>query len=414
MAKVGMPMMKSSLSPNKSAKSKTCPVSKAWREMNDNREGVDKDIDHSKTCENEWVKGYSKMDVERICRSIIDDIDKKRAPGERKLREDTVCLIFGVIKPPESFMDKLTKEEQEQFLKDALNEIEKLLPCRIVNGKKISSVIAAVIHNDEGNPHLHFCFVPWHFDVEKNRWTLNAKKEFNLKFFNKVNKNMPQQLRDLGWKDIEDCNLFEVKREDPEYEKKLQEHKKNRKKGGLSSTEYKKRMDAEIMEKDKQLSDLEKRNKKAKKGNKKLKQRENKINAQIAQKQAEIEDLDEIISQKEEYNKKLDQVTKEKRAEYVTLVQKAQNLIESIKPIKRLVQIIAAFREFGLFNFIRNGLDRGLNQVADDGFYGLDRESDAVQGCFELDNIIENGLDLDLEELENSIKSVESLQDIER
>ncbi|SUO38357.1 Uncharacterised protein [Faecalicoccus pleomorphus] len=110
----------------------------------------------------------------------------------------------------------------------------------------------------------------------------------------------------------------------------------------------------------------------------------------------------------------MDQATKEKRAEYVTLVQKAQNLIESIKPIKRLVQIIAAFREFGLFDFIRNGLDRGLNQVADDGFYGLDRESDAVQGCFELDNVLRNGLDLDLEELENSIKSVESLQDIER
>lgn len=397
MAKVGIPMMKSSLSPSKSSKSKTCSVGKAWREMNDKREGVDKDIDHSKTYQNVWVKGYSEMDVEKICQSIIDDIDKKKAPGEKKLRKDTVCLIFGVIKPPESFMDKLTKEEQEQFLVDALEKIEELLPCRIVNGKKVSSVVAAVIHNDEGNPHLHFCFVPWHFDTEKNRWTLNAKKEFNLKFFNEVNKKMPQKLREKGWKDIEDCNLFEVKREDPEYEKKLQEHKKNRKEGGLSSTQYKKRMDAEIMKKDKQLSDLQKGIVKAKSKNDELKHVIDNLDTEIAQKRAESKGLDDLIHQQKEHNKRL--------------IDKARQLVNQIKPLERIVQIIAAVREFGLFDkFIRSHLHQKLEQIWDpNGFEGADPL--AVKGLYDLSEIIEEDLDMEMEELENSISSIKEMDE---
>lgn len=406
-AKIGMPFMKASLSPSKSSKSKTCSVSKAWHEMNDDRAGKDKDIEKTKTCQNVWIKGTTDMDMELICQSIIEEQNAlRKEAGERKMRADTVCLIFGVIKPPEAFMDTLKKEEKERFLRDALELVDEMLPGITVGGKRQSPVLAAVIHNDEGNPHLHYCYVPWHLDIERNRWTLNAKKEFNLKFFNTVNKNLPAKLREKGWKEIEDCHLFEVKREDPEYEKKLQEHKEKRKESGLSSTAYKKRMDAEIMDKDEKIREK----------SKKLQNQNNQIKSlkqSIQEKENQVHGLNIQIKNKEQkIQKQNESITEQKSV--------LGRLLDVLNPLKKVNRIIKALNYFGILEQIKDfiwGRIQEVNQYYNDNFKEYadvmtDPEGkEAFKGLDELEGLLLDGSEINLDQ---TVKETEKLLNEER
>ena len=67
---VGLPCLKLSLSPSTQKHhgkaAKTCSVGDAWKEMNDEREGRDKTIDHELTKDNVWLCGNTDMDLEQV------------------------------------------------------------------------------------------------------------------------------------------------------------------------------------------------------------------------------------------------------------------------------------------------------------------------------------------------------------
>ena len=83
-AKVGIPCMKCSINPsqtinkNSGKKSKTCGVSSAWREMNDDRLGRDETIDKEMTHLNVWMEGSSDMDLVGQVEKEINRINEER------------------------------------------------------------------------------------------------------------------------------------------------------------------------------------------------------------------------------------------------------------------------------------------------------------------------------------------------
>ena len=103
---VGLPCLKLSLSPSTQKHhgkaAKTCSVGDAWKEMNDEREGRDKTIDHELTKDNVWLCGNTDMDLEQVVQSEIDMINSERAEfGKRKMRVDAVSAIELIQKPPQ-------------------------------------------------------------------------------------------------------------------------------------------------------------------------------------------------------------------------------------------------------------------------------------------------------------------------
>ena len=102
---VGLPCLKLSLSPSTQKHhgkaAKTCSVGDAWKEMNDEREGRDKTIDHELTKDNVWLCGNTDMDLEQVVQSEIDMINSERAEfGKRKMRVDAISAIELIQKPP--------------------------------------------------------------------------------------------------------------------------------------------------------------------------------------------------------------------------------------------------------------------------------------------------------------------------
>ena len=72
---------------------------------------------------------------------------------------------------------------------------------------------------------------------------MNAKAEFNLKFFNYINKNYPERMRSKGY-DIEDCKTYDRLSEEEKEQRRLhpEEH-------GVEAYKYKQKKQAEMTKK---------------------------------------------------------------------------------------------------------------------------------------------------------------------
>jgi peptidoglycan hydrolase CwlO-like protein len=155
----------------------------------------------------------------------------------RHIREDATVMCATVIKPPAEYMSQLTKGQQRQLLLDAYEKL-----CEIVGRKNMK---AAVIHFDELNPHLHTFWMP----ITPDR-RLCAKEMHGLKFFGRLNREMPEFLRQHGW-DIADCHAYDAEEEqklreemgDAAYRKHKQEQRTKR---GRESTVFKHEAQAEV------------------------------------------------------------------------------------------------------------------------------------------------------------------------
>ena len=145
----------------------------------------------------------------------------KDAKG-RALRSDAVRMCVTLLKPPAAYMARLTRDEQLRLLHDGIKKIKDL-----VGEKNIKSV---AIHFDEQGAHAHIFWEPITPDGR-----LCAKEMHNLKFFGRLNKELPQHLRNYGW-DIDDCNAY-----DQAQAKLMNEHEKaeQRRKNGRSSAVFK-------------------------------------------------------------------------------------------------------------------------------------------------------------------------------
>lgn len=251
-AKVGIPCMKCSINPsqtinkNSGKKSKTCGVSSAWREMNDDRLGRDETIDKEMTHLNVWMEGSSDMDLVGQVEKEIDRInEERRSFGKRGLRADAVSVIAIVEKPNMDFMKNLSYEQRVEFLNKSHEVMKDLIHEWNPNWK----MVASVQHHDEFgglSAHNHSLVMVSTKDKEGIS-NMCAFKEYNLKFFNHINKNYPARMRSLGF-EVEDVRTFDQLSEQEKLERKLhpEEH-------GVDAVLYKQRKHEELKQSIKNL-----------------------------------------------------------------------------------------------------------------------------------------------------------------
>ena len=249
---VGIPCMKCSLNPSqqrnkKTGKaSKTCGVSSAWNEMNDERMGRDTTIDKSLTERNVWMDGNTSDDVPKMIQDEVDRINEERREHDlRALRKDAVSAVEIVEKPPIEYMQILSYEEKKKFLSDSHEVMKGLLNEWNPDWKMIESVQ----HHDEfGGLSAHNHSLVLLSSKDKNGIsTMNAKGEFNLKFFNYINTHYSERMREMGY-DIEDCKTYDRLSEEEKEQRRLhpEEH-------GVDAYKYKQKKQEEMSEK---LSEL--------------------------------------------------------------------------------------------------------------------------------------------------------------
>lgn len=251
-AKVGIPCMKCSLHPsqtvnkNSGKKSKTCGVSSAWREMNDDRLGRDETIDKEMTHLNVWMEGSSDMDLVGEVEKEIDRInEERRSFGKRGLRADAVSVIAIVEKPNMDYMKNLSYEQRVEFLNKSHEVMKDLLHEWNPNWK----MVASVQHHDEFgglSAHNHSLVMVSTKDKEGIS-NMCAFKEYNLKFFNHINKNYPARMRNLGF-EVEDVRTFDQLSEQEKLERKL-----HPKKHGVDAILYKQSKHEELKQSIKNL-----------------------------------------------------------------------------------------------------------------------------------------------------------------
>lgn len=288
---VGLPCMKLSLSPSTQKhhdkKSGTCSVKSAWEEMNDLRKGRDETIDRTLTNQNIWIVGSSEMDMVTEIQKKIDLVNAdKKAHGKRVLRSDAVTGIEMIEKPPLDYMERLSREEQVQFLKNSSDTMDSIL--REWNPDWIT--MACVLHFDEfggKSPHAHRIVVPLTKDKD-GILSFNAKAEFNLKFFTFVNKEYPRRMRERGYA-VEDCKIYEEMT--PE---EKEEHRQNKEEHGIEGFEFKRRKNAELDRKIEEKEDV------------------------LSQMNDQIGDLDAEIQKKEEKEKALRSKNRETEVRILT------------------------------------------------------------------------------------------------
>lgn len=133
-----------------------------WREIEQNRTQSDKDrefngdIDFERTQNNVYLVQS---------RNFLKTIEEKlKEHGIEKHRKDAILMLDGVVTLSPEKAKEMTKEELEQYFKDALAFVEKYQGV----------VINAIIHYDETTPHMHYDVVPL---VKKadDTWKLSAK-----------------------------------------------------------------------------------------------------------------------------------------------------------------------------------------------------------------------------------------------
>lgn len=239
---VGLPCLKLSLNPSTQThngrKARTCSVGCAWDEMNDKRKGKDRSIDHDLTENNVWLAGSTDIDMPQAIQKEIDRINAERAEyGKRKMRSDAISAIELIQKPPMDVMETLSREEQLELLKISDEVVESILHDWAPEWK----TMATVIHFDEmggRSPHPHKIFMPIARDGDGCP-ELNAKRDFNLKFFTFMNREYPVRMRERGFP-VLNCKIYEDLTEEEK-----EQHKEEKKDYGLEGYEYKKKKSAE-------------------------------------------------------------------------------------------------------------------------------------------------------------------------
>ena len=195
--KIGLPSLKLN---NAGTKTKRCGSFKSVAyEALEERKGHDPDIDQSKSSENIY-RGYrSAEELMEYSRKHVAQLKDKNG---RSIRKDAVVMCVTILKPPAAMMDTLPRSEQIRFLDDAEEGL-----ARIVGKVNIKS---SATHFDELGAHRHVFHEPM---TEDGR--LCAKEVHNLKFFGRVNRELPALLREKGW-DIEDCEMYDAAQQDYE------------------------------------------------------------------------------------------------------------------------------------------------------------------------------------------------------
>ena len=228
---IGLPSLKLNLN---GEKSKHCGgFYQVAAEALEERLGHDPDINPELRDKNIYL-GY-KTAKELLEYSAEHCATLKDAHG-RALRSDSVRMCVTIIKPPAAYMATLSKEEQKQFLDDGIEKLKE-----IVGEENIKSL---AYHFDEQGGHVHVFWEPMTKDGR-----LCAKEMHNLKFLSRLNKEMPQHLRECGW-DIDDCNAYDQAKDKMKTEKEKNEE---RQQNGRSSSVFKAEAERKLNEINQQI-----------------------------------------------------------------------------------------------------------------------------------------------------------------
>ena len=251
---IGMPSLKLSNIEGKGGKH--CGnFGKVAKEALGERQGLDMDINPELAHQNIFVGFATAEELIAYSENHIDELNEwraehgERACDRRKLKKDTVVMCATVIKPPAEMMSELSDEQQHQFLQDSFEIFKGFV------GEE--NIKAAAFHFDERVPHLHIFWEPM---TDEHR--ICAKEMHNLRFFGKLNREMPKQLRAKGWSMVDDCQAYDKAEEEQKRlemgEEKYKEYRKAQKANrGKDSRQFKHEVEKKIAEEQKELERIQ-------------------------------------------------------------------------------------------------------------------------------------------------------------
>lgn len=319
-ASVGLPVLKLDRQNHFGKGAKNCGNCRAvLMEMLEERQSSDNDLDRSMTQNNQYYK-YGDMSYKNgaeLADMLEDSAAKFRTRDkngkEKQLRSDANIAFAGIIKPDKEFMDSLTAEEQHKFLTDALTCVSAIF------SKRKMTMLTAVMHVDEGNPHVHYAG----YDP-----AYKLGKKIDLKLFEALHHTeFPQMMENKGWHIKPPENGYKEATQGmsaDELEEYKQNKRNNKSKNGRKSKEYK--ADKE-REKQQQLADYIKQQEETVRRNDETIQQQQ---SQIAGMRTEIRELE---------NKK-DEL---QQAPYTDTIQRFQNVAagkvpDTMPETRRLLQ----------------------------------------------------------------------------
>lgn len=357
---VGMPCLKLN---NVGRKTASCgSFGSVADEALEERKGRDPDIDAEKAADNVYIGFRTSAELQEYSRKHVAELSADlQAQGKRKIRDDAVVMIATIIKPPAAFMETLSREEQIRFLSDANEKLNEL-----IGGEQNSK--STVMHFDEQGGHLHKFWEPM---TEDGR--LCAKEACNIKFFAKLNKEMPAFLRSRGW-DIDDCRAYDEAKEQLKTE---QEKYQARRERGLSSVAYKAKAEAEKNRLNAEIDELQ-----AKASELEGEVKEAKLEVSAARQQARLasEAADLAEQRKVQAEQRIDELTKpiESLEAYQEGADIAEEFITAVETSREAVQGLWRLPSLVLLPW-RQKATRDVQEVADGLFKLLDTVKELVQ-----------------------------------
>lgn len=241
MGKCGMPWMKLNNKTTTGSKHKGNTKAVVCEGLEE-RWSTDEDLDKTKTKDNIYLTDItSGLDFINLVDTTVANMSADlRKQGKRGIREDAITSFALIVKPED--------EQPIEFFETALEVLQEKL------GK--DNIKAAVIHNDEGNRHMHLYGIPVTADGR-----LSAKDIFNLKFNSWLNEEFPKIMTEKGFP-LEPCkseNSYDKAYADTLTEEELKSYKEERLKAkkekkqqyGRSSKQYK--LDKELEKQQEEL-----------------------------------------------------------------------------------------------------------------------------------------------------------------
>ena len=139
------------------------------------------DIDQSRSKFNYDLINESSVNFRDRIMSRISELNLKKTP-----RHDAVYMVDCVISASPEYMKTLSPDETKRFFQECTDYM-----CQFF-GKE--NAVAANVHLDEGNPHLHLTHVPVTADGR-----LNANSIYTRLSLKKLHGDLPEYLQSKGF-----------------------------------------------------------------------------------------------------------------------------------------------------------------------------------------------------------------------
>lgn len=194
MAKIGMPTLKlkSGYGKGKHAGNARAVALEALEE----RFCSDEDLNKSKTKFNVYQGQF--RSGEALANYWEEQADNYRIIDKngnaKKLRSDASIGFALIAKPDSAYVMDMNEQQRARFMTALYAVTKEVLERRGL------TVDASVLHKDEISDH-------WHIFGHDKDYQLG--KKLNLSFFKALNREVPKRMRQLGWKDVEDCIAYD-------------------------------------------------------------------------------------------------------------------------------------------------------------------------------------------------------------